>query len=444
MPIAISTEQVLALAPDSTAASAGKKLGSTKHWKSLGQGQGALWGECQGSALYQVRVDTTTFSGRCSCPSRKLPCKHTLGLLLIAATSADAVPQAEPPEWVASWLAKRGAAAAPAKAKESAKSPEQVAAEQAKRAAKRMRLVADGLDGLDLWMADLIRNGLSGVETQGASFWEGQAARLVDAQAPGVAAQLRRMAAIPGSRSDWPDRLLGEMGKLALLTHAFRRLEALDPALREDVRQLVGWNLAQEEVAQHGEHVAGEWIVLGQWIDDSEPRLRAQRTWLAAATSGRPALILQFSAMNQPFPETYIPGTRLTAELHFWPGAYPLRARVAERRGEPAAHAGPLPGVEAVATYLASVADALAHQPWLDRFPCVLRDVIPGCAPRGAEWHVRDGAGHALPLAGADHWRLLALSGGHPVDLAGEWDGEALLPLGVVTEGAYAPLWGVD
>jgi hypothetical protein len=39
-----------------------------------------------------------------------------------------------------------------------------------------------------------------------------------------------------------------------------------------------------------------------------------------------------------------------------------------------------------------------------------------------------------------DHWLLLALSGGHPVDVAGEWDGAAILPLGVVADGAYCVL----
>jgi hypothetical protein len=46
----------------------------------------------------------------------------------------------------------------------------------------------------------------------------------------------------------------------------------------------------------------------------------------------------------------------------------------------------------------------------------------------------------ALRLAGSDHWKLLAISGGAPVDLAGEWDGDMVLPLGVVADGAYSRL----
>src|SRR5262249_55732887 len=102
----ITSEQALALAPDASSAQAGKKLAAIKHWKNLGRGTTALWGECQGSALYQVRVDLNGMAVRCSCPSRKLPCKHGLGLIILSINDPGALPNAEPPEWVASWLAK--------------------------------------------------------------------------------------------------------------------------------------------------------------------------------------------------------------------------------------------------------------------------------------------------------------------------------------------------
>src|SRR3954447_17171202 len=103
----LSTDQVLALARDVASAGAGKKLANAKAWQSFGQTAQALWGECQGSALYQVRVDLRDTTVSCSCPSRKFPCKHGLGLLLLAAGLPGTIPQATPPEWVGAWLAKR-------------------------------------------------------------------------------------------------------------------------------------------------------------------------------------------------------------------------------------------------------------------------------------------------------------------------------------------------
>ena len=38
-------------------------------------------------------------------------------------------------------------------------------------------------------------------------------------------------------------------------------------------------------------------------------------------------------------------------------------------------------------------------------------------------------------------WSLLALSGGYPLTVFGEWDGEAFLPLGAWVEGRFVGFW---
>jgi hypothetical protein len=53
---------------------------------------------------------------------------------------------------------------------------------------------------------------------------------------------------------------------------------------------------------------------------------------------------------------------------------------------------------------------------------------------------VIDTEGRSLVLAGSGHWKLFAVSGGHPIDLFGEWDGRALFPLGALVEGGYHAL----
>lgn len=71
----LTPEQVLALAPDTGVATSGKKLAITG-WHGLGRDAVALWGEYQGSARYQVRAALGDLTVKCSCPSRKFPCKH--------------------------------------------------------------------------------------------------------------------------------------------------------------------------------------------------------------------------------------------------------------------------------------------------------------------------------------------------------------------------------
>ena len=436
--MSLSLEQVLALAPDASSAAAGKKLGTPAPWQNLGGNDDAYWGECKGSALYQVRVARADLSAKCSCPSRKFPCKHALGLLVLAATTPSALAASEPPDWVMEWLVRPGenlARKATRQERAADAEPADTAAQE-RRAVKRADRVLQGLDALDLWLNDLMRNGLASVETQGVSFWTQQAARMVDAQAPGIAARLRRIADLPRSEG-WTERLLAELGRLALLTHAYRRLDQFEPPLREDLRQLIGWTVEQDEIFRTGEAVADRWAVIGQSLEEEE-RLKVQRNWLVGAATGRQALVLQFAVGAAPFASMLLPGTLFDGDLVFYPSGLPLRAVIRERRGSPLA-LDRLPAAASVGALLDGWSAALARLPWLDRYPAVLRSVVP-VADGGSPRRLRDADGAELPLARGDHWLLLALSGGHPIDLASEWDGTAILPLGVVADGAYRVL----
>ena len=480
----LSVDQVLAMAPDAASAAAGRKLSSTKSWSGLGQNDDALWGECKGSAVYQVRVSCADWSYKCSCPSRKFPCKHVLGLMLMAAQDPAALPVGPPPQWIVEWLEKRQATAKARETRQEKKKTATMAdpAAAARRAATREKRVADGLERLELWLRDLARNGLAGLEAKPFSFWDSQAASLVDAQAPGLATRVRSLAAIPGSSPDWPVRLAEGLGRTALIVQAYRRLAELSPAMQAEVRSLVRWAVSQDELAAVGEVVEDTWSVLGQVITD-EDRLRVQRSWLQGRQTRRAALILQFSAAGAAFAEPIVAGTQVVGKLVFYPGACPQRARIVERgeaikltgnavaapyrrdadatleagkmpaplkAGEPASsleagrmaaspEAGRMPallvGHDSPETFLSEVANITARNPFIERFLCVLNDVVPVHTGSG-QWQVQSG-NQALPLAGDGHWRLLALSGGQPVDLAGEWDGHALMPLGVMVGDRY-------
>jgi hypothetical protein len=80
---------------------------------------------------------------------------------------------------------------------------------------------------------------------------------------------------------------------------------------------------------------------------------------------------------------------------------------------------------------------ALIHNPWLETFPLLIQAVTPGYDD--GNWSVRDRENHYLPLELADlrGWQLLALSGGKPITLTGEWNGRKLRPLGIWHDGGY-------
>jgi hypothetical protein len=223
------------------------------------------------------------------------------------------------------------------------------------------------------------------------------------------------------------------LGRLKVVVHAYARLEKLAAPLQSDIRQTIGWNVSQDELQSEGERVGDEWLIYGQWIDD-EDRVQAQRSWAVGRETGRAALLLQFAPGAAPFPEQIVAGTVQSGTLLFFPGASGQRAKFLERAGSVARIGGRLPGSASIEHYLGTAADAMARQPLLASFGCVLHDValVPG-----EVWHVRDNEGCGLPLTGKPPWKLLAISGGHPIDLAGEWDGRRFRPLSIMYEGQY-------
>ena len=101
--------QIAQLAPDAASNKAAAALGANK-WPLLEKQGNALWGHCQGSGKnpYQTAVDLSAEPAfKCSCPSRKFPCKHGLALLLRYAENPERFQEATPPDWVTAWLEKR-------------------------------------------------------------------------------------------------------------------------------------------------------------------------------------------------------------------------------------------------------------------------------------------------------------------------------------------------
>jgi SWIM zinc finger len=429
-------DAVQSLAPDAAAARAGAKLAVRAPWSEAGHDERAVWGLCKGSGKqpYQAQVDLRGPAFKCSCPSRKYPCKHTLGLLLLWAQDPAAVPAGTPPEWVREWLSGREARASRVarRADEAPRDPDAAA----RRAAQRSERVAAGVQDLRLWLADVARAGLAAAQARPYGFWDGFAARLVDAQAPGLAGRVRYLGGIAAARGDtWPERLLEELGLLYLACEAQGRPEAMEEPLRADVRALVGWTTPREEVLA-GPRVRDRWAVLAREFDEPadrtlggwQDRLRVQRTWLWGLDGGRPALLLDFAPPGAPIDPGPPVGMALAGELAFYPGATPLRALVA---GEPAA-LEPVRepfGVGSAAAALAAAAAAVAANPWTDSWPVALDEAIPD-VPGDGPVHVHAGGG-ALRLSGSREalWRLAALSGGTPISLLGTWNGQTLRPL---------------
>jgi hypothetical protein len=436
-----TADQVLALAPDAASRKAGSKLGAAGPWSEAGSSdEGTVWGLCKGSGSkpYQTVIDIADAAGpayKCSCPSRKFPCKHALGLLLLWAGGEGAVPPGRAPDWAEQWMegrrqrAREKQAAGAAGATGGAGDPEAAR----RRAERRAARITAGTTELEQRLADLLRGGLAGAEQAGYGMWEETAARMVDAQAPGLAGRVRELGSIPSSGPGWPVRLLEECALIHLLDQGWLRRERLPDGLASTVRSRIGLPASAD-----GPAIRDRWLVLAQY-DTVDTRLTTRRIWLHGTDSGRTALLLSYGAAGRA-PELALPvGLELDAELSSYPGTGQSRAALGEQFAPPAPSTTRPPGVtteQAAARY----GEALRDDPWLDSVPVTLDRVIP--APDGDSWQLADVEGDsALPLTASARsrpglWRLVALSGGAPVKVFGECGHRGFTPLTAWPEGA--------
>jgi hypothetical protein len=420
-------ERILALAPDSSSASAGRGLAVKKNWVSLGKTDTAIWGECQGSGKnpYQTRIDPLEPAFKCSCPSRKFPCKHGLGLFLLLQSDTAAFTGDTPPAWVTEWLEGRTKRSEAKETKKAEVAADPKATE--KRVAARAKKVSAGLEELAVWLRDLVRTGLSSVQNKPYSFWDGMGARLIDAQAPGAARMVRELAGVASGGEGWAERLLERLARVHLLCEAYSRIETLPESVQADVRTTVGFTQSQDELLEQT-GVVDRWHVLGV-VEERQDRLRSRRAWLRGETSGHYAMLLDFAHGNLPFERILEPTSVLAGELVHFPSNHPTRAVIkkAERDlGQVTKKLESLPNFEAV---LEQYAKAMAAQPWLERIPVSISSLVP--QKIGENWVLRDSSDQVLSLhPNYDQIpSLLAISGGHLVTIFGEFDGQTLLPL---------------
>lgn len=315
------------------------------------------------------------------------------------------------------------------------------AVERARQLTDRQQRIAAGLADLERWLENMIRNGLTDPQIRSADFWEAKADRMMDAKAPGIAAWLRLMAQIPDDGLTWIEPLLDQMGRLYLLIESFKRFDALPLPVQADMRAVIGWHLKPDEFTPE-DVVSDRWLIIGRHEIPVNEQTRMQRLWLRGKTSERPALVQEFVHGDAAFATSLKPGWTIDADLVYFPSRSPLRAYIARQRGSP--HADhEMTGTD-IPGSIASYSAALARNPWLEQYPFLLDAVVP--TRFDGRWVVRAVDGMYLPLAYRfnNRWALFALSGGHPLQIAGEWDGGAFLPLGVLIDDRFIDLYQIE
>ncbi|WP_431261556.1 SWIM zinc finger family protein [Roseateles chitinivorans] len=387
--------------------------------------------------------------------------------------------------WVAEWIASRGDRAqkkgerdqkAVERATERAAQiadgvdPAQAASALAdpdnaiKRESQRWRRIEDAAAELQRWLGDQIGRGLGALDDAAIRGWRTMAARMVDAQAPGLGQRIA--AAADGWRvgTDWPERTLARLGLLQLACEGLARRETLPAPVQADLRTVCGWPLDQAEVLATGERVTDRWAVLGVIVEEREGRLNERRVWLHGARSGRRAWLLDHTHGGRGFEGLWLPGIAADLTLAFYPGNAPLRALAVDAAplltpesesesgsgpgseprsvSEPEGASGiaPVVGSDAWSDEWQRVAERVAAHPFALLHPVVLANATPVASEAGPHL-TADGRAVPLRVGDADWWSLMAVAGGHPLAVMGEWDGRALRPLTAWRSGTTAPAW---
>jgi SWIM zinc finger len=439
------------IAPDQGSLDAARKLLKPAQWPSLGHdGDGYLWGECQGSGAtpYRVIACEADLGHKCTCPSRKFPCKHALALLWMRAAGGAGFAPGVRPQWVEDWIGRRrgpgepkskpaAAEAAPqafvaavGEAGETAPDPKAEARAQAQRErlqAAREESIRNGLDELDQWIADQLGRGLAGFPADAVARCRTLARRLVDAKAGGLA---NRVDEIPQVLFGLPDAQRGDyliqaFGRLHLAAEAYRRQDALPALLRADVRQFVGWSPTREQLLADAKapRAHGRWMALA-CVNEAQPdKLRRLETWLARLDRDAGpefAVLIDFAPITGGMAASpYAPGDVIDAELVFHPAPAPLRAAIARQNGAAAVGARwPSPPRD-LAACLARYDEALAARPLIGAWPLAIRNASLRRTDEGL-WISDAGGGPGLPALGDE---AAPLADVEPFDAFGLWDG---------------------
>ncbi len=431
-------EKIAALSPNDSTERRGKMLANSSKWNYLATNYEAIWGECKGSGSqpYFVQINLSGPQFKCNCPVRKPPCKHILGLFFLYAKSSAVFKYQSPPNLVGNWLEKHTAAAnevvkTSSNLIKTDEALEKTRLAKEKRWNQRLVLMANGIDELELWLSDIVRQGIANTDAQNASFWNQAAAKMVDAKLPKLSSYLKETYQLILQENDWTELVVARLGELYLWVEAFKKRELLSPSLQDELYNALGKTVKKADVLTNSPSTKDNWLVMGkkEGVDIEGGNYR--RVWLQGQESIENALLLDYSFGNAGFDEQYTVGDLLKGKLAYYSSNYPQRAvfdsfEPADLSAKVRARA-----FSNINGMLKAYSQAIAKNPWLPQFPAAIADVSTFMNNHN-QLKIKDIQDNILPIGHLEEatiWKILAISGGHPIGLFGEWDGLSFEPL---------------
>lgn len=446
----LSSTEILALAPDASSAKSAQGLVKPAQWPTLAHDEKAVWGLCQGSGSkpYQTQVDLSNLAFKCSCPSRKFPCKHGLALLLLRDKHPQEFKTDNQPSWVSDWLNNRAEKAqkAQVKAESVDKDPKIDLAAQVKRQNNRWKKIEQASAELEKLLQDCISTGLSNSAMYG--FFKTMAQKMVDAQAPGIADRIHLLIEHFNTTPS-PSRnqnLLSQLGQLQLFCDAIAKRPELPVHLQQQLRTVCAWPLDKAEVLEKNQAFQDQFWVLGISHQSIDKKLTERRVWLWAEKTNQRVLLQDFSYAGQAFEHNWLLGTRHHLEMVIYPDGIGLRGLV--KQILPASSSESTQ--DSIFTQLSQAAVSkdwasekkwqaalYANALWLETSPMLLHQVqivhrksLSASSPSNQSIvAIVDQQIIELAINDIHQWHLLTFALNQKIILFGEWNQHQLTPL---------------
>ena len=325
------------------------------------------------------------------------------------AAQTDLFKEADEPDWVTAWLSKREEKAEKKEQKAKSDAPVDEAA-QAKRQAMRHTKVLNGIDELEIWIKDLLRNGLINTPERAYTLFDGIARRMVDAQAPGLANRLRSIQEINFYDETWKYKLTDQLGKLYLLMKAYKNLEQQPEDWQNEIRTQIGYPQAKEDVLA-GEVIEDQWIVLHK-KSQKVNELNNDIYWLHGQQSNRFAVYFSFTAPGSLPEYNLMPGSIYHAKLCFYKGVGNLRALFKECE---------LSGETYVPHFCSNLQEAASRyretlqvNPFAENVPILVENIR--LSAQGKQLYIQDVNNERMPVQMQETTKtdILAVTGGKP------------------------------
>jgi hypothetical protein len=313
-----------------------------------------------------------------------------------------------------------------------------------KRIRERLFKVEGGIAEMEVWLKDLINTGLLALQEKDAIFFEKIRARMVDAQASGLANLIRDLRELDyHTNAKWQREAWRIVTAIYLIIEGFKRWEKLDDFTRQDLKTLIGWNLNQKELLENDslEICQDDWLLFAretELVDD----ITVQRNWFYACSQQRFALVLNFAFRFSPISTTYTPGTVTPLDLVYAPSATPLRALIKEQGESSESYDFQCTPITNFMKMQTQWSERLSQMPWAVDTPFLIQNLTPIVYEN--ERYLKDSNDAILKVAAKFEeekwWQLLAISGAKPLTVFLLWTQETLLPFGVLGKKRYVIL----